>query len=115
MSSHKRSSITINLNMQCKPPKDSSEEDIVQLEGEGPLKRGSAPPGLDPYSKEFTSYLDKCYRLMEEVWAYKRNLESVEDFWERVVLAPNRAKLAGPVQEEPVKRQKPRSKKFGFS
>ena len=111
MSSHKRSSIIINLKMQCKPKKDSSEEDQAQPEvEEGPLKRGSLPPGVDPYPEEFTNYLDQCYWLMEEVWAYKRNLESVEDFWERVVLAPNREKLAGPVQETPPPKQKPRSK-----
>jgi hypothetical protein len=102
--------------LQRKTRKSSSSEDLIQLQvEEGPLKRGSLPTGVEPYPEDFTNYLDQCYWLMEEVWAYKRNLESVEDFWERVVLAPNRAKLAGPVQEKPAHKPKQRSKNHGIS
>ena len=79
------------------PPRDEVEE-RRQAAGAGlgledqlvGKKSSNLPEAFGPYSDEFVTYLDRCYTLMEEVWSYKRNLESVEDFWERVVLEPDR-------------------------
>ena len=69
------------------------------------------PDEFGPYADEFLTYLDRCYSLMDEVWLYKRTLESVEDFWERVVVEPDRRFAAEQAKPKNVKRIR-RKRKF---
>ena len=79
-------SIDEHLDQEVQEQEEQEQEQDVERQRRGlPL-----PPGVAPYPEEFDNFLDHCYWLMDEVWLYKRNLESVEDFWERVVVGPSR-------------------------
>jgi hypothetical protein len=109
-----RASITIKMtdpNPGTNPSSPVEDEEChIHNEGQKIGKIGSGLPEVfGPYSDEFVTYLDRCYSLMEEVWSYKRNLESVEDFWERVVLEPDRRFAAELARPAGAKRKKKRN------
>ena len=114
----KRTSITIDLKkIKSETFQDvSADEDFTtNLNGDddsATLRTRSAflPQETGPYSEEFVGFLDRCYWLMDEVWRYKRSLESVEDFWERVVIEPDRIAAENLANAKNAKLVKPKSK-----